>query len=126
MKFTPSLGPEPPRHFRTFAYAGTVVDTNFLIPESASVDMSGCPEDTCPGRLIIHHESDVPVDLVLTGEDDAQFTLTIPGAPVAGAGVTYPFEGGVQSVVAAGSGAIQSIVACWWTGSRMPRRTTTP
>lgn len=121
MKPTPLVWPEPPRFFRTFDLS-TAADVDFLAVSSASVDMSGCPEDTCPGRLIIHNTTDTAVDLVLTGEDGVNFTLTIPGGPTATAGHTEIFEGGVSAVEATGSGNGLLVTACWWAGNRMPRR----
>lgn len=115
-----SIWPEPPRCFRTFDFAGTVVDVDLTTPESGGVDMSGCPANTPPSRLLIENRETTFQDLVLTGEDGVNFTIGVPPACI------YPHDGGVTNIVAADSGAIHRVVGIWWTGNREPRRTTTP
>lgn len=116
-------GTQHPIYFRSWNFSGTVVNVDFLSAEpQASVNMNGLPLGTPPGMLIIHHTSATPVDLVLKGEDGVTFTHTLPGEPVTGAGVTQEFRGGVTAIVAAGSGAIQKVTACWYQSGAAPRR----
>lgn len=132
MANSPAIFPEAPRFFRTWEFAGTVTDTDFLEPESSGVDMSGCPDKTPPCRLLILNTQATPQDLVLTGEDGVNFVLKcepqvidVAGTPT-GVGKVTVFEGGVIAIEATGSEAIESVTACWWSGNRMPRRTTNP
>jgi hypothetical protein len=116
-----SIFPEPPRHFRSLEFAGTVVDVDlvndFVV---ASANLSGCPERTPPSRLLIENREATAQDLVLTGEDGVDFTVGIPPSCI------YPHDGGVTDILAAGSGTIYRVVAIWWSGNRQPRRNPNP
>lgn len=115
-------GMQHPLYFRSWDLNGTVINIDFLSAESqGGTVMEGLPERTPPGVLYILNIQSTPQVIVLRGEDDVSFEFVVPGDDgAAGSGHLERLPGGINSVVATGSGVIDRLIAGWYqSGSPM-------
>lgn len=120
-------GTQHPIYFRSWDFSGTVVNVDFLSAEDQdSVSMEGLPMRTPPGILWALNITAEPQVLRLKGEDDVEFDFVVPGNDgfdgAGGPGHLEPLPGGVNAIVATGSGTIDRVLAGWYQSGAQPRR----